>query len=62
MALSPNTRKQRRIKYAENRKKSMCRGKRVKPNKCTRIKHCKVAKGTKRSYCRKKHATRYHKK
>ena len=61
MSLSPNTRKTRRLRYAENRKRSMCRGKRVKPNKCTRIKHCKVASGKKRTYCRKKTATRHKK-
>ena len=36
--------------------KSMCKGKRTsKPNRCIKIKSCKVAKGTKRSFCRKKH-------
>ncbi len=36
--------------------KSLCRGKSVKrPNKCKKVKGCKVATGTKRSFCRKKH-------
>jgi hypothetical protein len=36
--------------------KSLCKGKSVKnPNRCKKIHGCKVAKGTKRSYCRKKH-------
>lgn len=35
--------------------RSLCRGKRVKtPNKCKKIKSCKVASGTKRTFCRKK--------
>ena len=34
--------------------KSLCRGKRISnPNKCTRVRGCKVASGTKRSFCRK---------
>ena len=48
--------------YRKIGKKSLCRGKRIsKPNKCNKIKSCKVAKGSKRSYCRKKKATRYSK-
>ena len=36
--------------------KSLCRGKSVvKPNKCKKVKGCKVAKGPKRTFCRKKH-------
>lgn len=61
MTLSPNTRRTRRKQYKDMRKKSMCRGKRVVPNKCKRITHCKVARGRKRTYCRKKKATRYSK-
>ena len=40
--------------------RSLCRGKRVRtPNKCGKIRGCKVASGTKRSFCRKKrNATR----
>ena len=35
---------------------SLCKGKRTsQPNRCIKIKGCKVAKGTKRSFCRKKH-------
>ncbi len=35
--------------------KSLCRRKSVrKPNKCSRVKGCKVAAGTKRTFCRKK--------
>ena len=38
------------------RKKSLCKGKSIsKPNKCKKINSCKVAKGTKRTFCRKKH-------
>ena len=34
--------------------KSLCKGKSVKnPNKCKKVKGCKVANGTKRTYCRK---------
>lgn len=33
---------------------NLCHGKSVKnPNKCKKMKGCKVAKGTKRTYCRK---------
>ena len=36
--------------------RSLCQGKRTKtPNKCIQIKSCKVASGTKRTFCRKKH-------
>lgn len=36
--------------------KSLCQGKSVsKPNRCKKIRGCKVAKGTKRTFCRKKH-------
>ena len=38
---------------------SFCKGKRVNPNKCENIRYCKVAKGKRRTYCRKKKATRY---
>ena len=35
---------------------SLCKGKSVKnPNRCKKVTGCKVARGTKRSYCRKKH-------
>ena len=48
--------------YRKVGKRSICRGKRVKtPNKCKKIKQCKVASGYKRTYCRKKKATRYSK-
>ena len=34
--------------------KSLCRGKKThNPNKCKKIRGCKVASGTKRTYCRK---------
>ena len=34
--------------------KSLCKGARVeKPNKCKKLKGCKVAKGTRRVFCRK---------
>jgi hypothetical protein len=35
--------------------KSLCKGKRVeKPNKCKKVRGCKVATGKKRTFCRKK--------
>lgn len=38
---------------------SLCKGKQVqKPNKCVKVSGCKVAKGTKRTFCRKKHNVR----
>ena len=47
--------KSRRALYKKVGKRSLCRGKRTsKPNKCTRVKHCKVASGKRRTYCRKK--------
>lgn len=34
--------------------KSLCKGKRVKtPNRCKKIRGCKVAAGPKRTFCRK---------
>lgn len=33
--------------------KSLCVKKRVKPNKCKKLRGCKVARGTKRTFCRK---------
>ena len=33
--------------------KSLCKGKRVMPNKCKKLRGCKVARGTKRAFCRK---------
>ena len=48
--------------YRAKGKKSLCRGKSVKnPNKCKKVKGCKVASGTKRVYCRKANSTRYSK-
>ena len=36
-------------------KKSLCKGKSVKnPNRCKKMRGCKVAKGPKRTFCRKK--------
>ena len=53
--------KQRSV-YRKVGKRSMCRGKSVKnPNRCKKIKQCKVASGSKRTYCRKKKSTRYSK-
>lgn len=35
-------------------KTNLCLGKKTEtPNKCKKVKGCKVAKGTKRSFCRK---------
>ena len=37
-------------------RKSICKGKSVKnPNRCKKLRGCKVAKGAKRTFCRKKH-------
>jgi hypothetical protein len=48
--------------YRAKGKKSLCRGKSVKnPNKCKKVKGCKVASGKKRTYCRKSTARRYKK-
>ena len=36
--------------------KSLCKGLRTKnPNKCKKMRSCKVASGSKRTFCRKKH-------
>jgi hypothetical protein len=38
------------------RSKNLCLRKSVKnPNRCSKVKGCKVAKGPKRSFCRKSH-------
>jgi hypothetical protein len=48
--------------YRAKGKKSLCRGKSVKkPNRCKKVKGCKVASGKKRTYCRKSTARRYKK-
>lgn len=50
----------RRALYRTNGWLSLCRGKRIKnPNRCKKVKGCKVASGKKRTYCRKKKTTRY---
>lgn len=55
------TKKQRHV-YRKVGKKSLCRRmKTSNPNKCKKAKTCKVARGSKRTYCRKKKATRYSK-
>lgn len=41
--------------YRARIKKSLCKGKQGK--KCTKVKGCKIAKGSKRSFCRKKKNT-----
>ena len=39
--------------------RSLCKGKRTsQPNKCKKLKGCKVASGKKRTFCRKKHNTK----
>ena len=35
-------------------RKTMCQGVRTKPNRCKKITSCKVARGTKRTFCRRK--------
>lgn len=42
--------------YKYRLKRSLCR--RKKAPKCTRVRGCKVATGTQRTYCRKKRARR----
>ena len=50
----------RRALYRKQGKKSLCRGKSIKkPNRCKKVKGCKVASGKKRTYCRKKDDTIY---
>lgn len=57
---SPN--KTKRALYRKVGKQSLCRGKRIQqPNRCNKVKGCKIAKGKKRTYCRKKRATHYSK-
>ena len=42
-----------------NRAKSLCKGKRTaNPNKCKKVRGCKVATGKKRTYCRKTRSRR----
>lgn len=39
---------------ATKKRKSLCKGKSVsKPNRCKKVRGCKVAKGPKRTFCRK---------
>ena len=53
--------KSRRKTYKIRGNKSFCKGKRTSnPNKCKKIKYCKVARGKKRTYCRKNSAKRLH--
>ena len=53
----------KRALYRKVGQKSLCRGKSVSnPNRCKKVKGCKVASGSKRTYCRKKTAKRYNKK
>lgn len=48
--------------YRAKGKKSLCKGKSISnPNKCKKVKGCKVATGKKRTYCRKRTARRYKK-
>ena len=35
--------------------RSICKGKRVVPNKCNKLKGCKKASGKQRTFCRKAH-------
>ena len=35
--------------------RSLCTRPRIIPNKCKKLRGCKVASGKKRTYCRKKH-------
>lgn len=56
---SNTSKKMKKSLYRKNAKKSVCKGKRVVPNKCKKMKGCSVARGKKRTYCRKKTAKRY---
>lgn len=42
---------QKRREYKKNAKKSLCKGKTAK--KCPKVKGCKNAKGSKKTFCRK---------
>lgn len=54
--------KARRALYQRHTKRSLCRKKSIaNPNKCKKLKNCKVARGSKRQFCRKKRSTRYSK-
>lgn len=53
----------KRALYRKVGQKSLCKGKSVSnPNRCKKVKGCKVASGSKRTYCRKRTAKRYKKK
>ena len=53
--------KTQRYVYRKVGKGSICRGKKIaNPNRCKKLR-CGVAKGTQRTYCRKKKAKRYSK-
>ena len=53
----------KRALYRQVGKKSLCKGKSVSnPNRCKKVRGCKVASGSKRLYCRKRTAKRYNKK
>lgn len=55
--------KSQRQVYRKVGRKSVCRKLKIaNPNKCKKMKRsCKIARGSMRSYCRKKKATRYNK-
>lgn len=40
--------------YAARTKRSLCSGKRK--SKCSRVRGCEYVRGTKKSYCRKRHS------
>ncbi len=49
--------------YKMRQKRSLCKGKRTSnPNRCKKVKNCKVARGNKRTFCRKKRNIRSTKK
>ena len=59
----PRVSKSQRAVYRKVGKNSLCRGKQIKsPNRCSgKSRSCKISKGSKRTYCRKKKAKRYSK-
>ena len=49
--------------YRMRQKRSLCKGKRTSnPNRCKKVKNCKVARGNKRTFCRKKAKYSFYKK
>ena len=60
MAVQTRAMKKRMMSKRKTARKSPCKGKR--PYACAASKLCKNAKGKKRTFCRKKHNAKTHKK